>query len=105
MHLIVLVFFVFVELLIILRARMSEQADAAPMLAKTYLVAHTIVLIIVIELIIVMDYRLKVSREVDVHILVFAARHGNTEYRLVTRCKFQPSEQNTVILAQRDDSH
>ena len=51
------------------------------MLAETYLFA---LIVLVIETIIVMDHRLKVSREMDVHNLVFVARHRNTEYRLVS---------------------
>jgi hypothetical protein len=75
------VFFVFVAL-VVLWAKMS-QTGAAPMLAKTYFIA-LIVFFIIVEHVVVMDHRFKISREMDVHILIFASRHGNTEYRLIS---------------------
>jgi hypothetical protein len=51
------------------------------MLANTYLVK---IIVIFIEHVLVMDHRLKISGEVDLNILVFAARDRNTEYRLIS---------------------
>ena len=60
---------------------MLNDLNAAQMLANTYLVN---IIVIFIEHVIVVNHRLKISREVDVYILVFTACDRNTEYRLIS---------------------